>query len=186
MKKIISILISLLIFPNLQAEENLKFYIEKALKNNLQLNAERKNFDSTKQSNNISRSEFLPNVTISGNQASSTSTNRKNQNGTKLNDSNQDSESKTLSVEQKIFKLIDKIIFLKIPSFKHVYKWRLLQEKKLRRTSKGKKTMTDFQVKKFIMFYERLTKHMLKTLAKKADTVIKIDDKHRLKSIKFN
>jgi D-glycerate 3-kinase len=87
---------------------------------------------------------------------------------------------------QKIFKLIDKIIFLKIPSFKHVYKWRLLQEKKLRRTSKGKKTMTDFQVKNFIMFYERLTKHMLKTLAKKADTVIKIDDKHRLKSIKFN
>ena len=103
MKKIISILISLLIFPNLQAEENLKFYIEKALKNNLQLNAERKNFDSTKQSNNISRSEFLPNVTISGNQTSSTSTNRKNQNGTNLNDSNQDSESKTLSVEQKIF-----------------------------------------------------------------------------------
>ena len=46
--------------------------------------------------------------------------------------------------------------------------------------------MTDFQVKNFIMFYERLTKHMLKTLAKKADTVIKIDDKHRLKSIKFN
>ena len=103
MKKIISILISLLIFPNLQAEENLKFYIEKALKNNLQLNAERKNFDSTKQSNNISKSEFLPNVTISGNQTSSTSTNRKNQNGTNLNDSNQDSESKILSVEQKIF-----------------------------------------------------------------------------------
>ena len=103
MKKIISILISLLIFPNLQAEDNLKFYIEKALKNNLQLNAERKNFDSTKQSNNISKSEFLPNVTISGNQTSSTSTNRKNQNGTNLNDSNQDSESKILSVEQKIF-----------------------------------------------------------------------------------
>ena len=103
MKKIISILISLLIFQNLQAEENLKFYIEKALKNNLQLNAERKNFDSTKQSNNISKSEFLPNVTISGNQTSSTSTNRKNQNGTNLNDSNQDSESKILSVEQKIF-----------------------------------------------------------------------------------
>ena len=103
MKKIITILISLLIFPNLQAKENLKFYIEKALKNNLQLNAERKNFNSTKQSNNISRSEFLPNVTISGNQTSSTSTNRKNQSGINLNDSNQDSESKTLSVEQKIF-----------------------------------------------------------------------------------
>ena len=42
---------------------------------------------------------------------------------------------------KKIFKLIDLMIFLKIPSFEYVYKWRLLQEKKLRVTSKGKKTM---------------------------------------------
>tara|TARA_B100000767_G_scaffold268269_1_gene288268 strand:- start:47 stop:967 length:921 start_codon:yes stop_codon:yes gene_type:complete len=87
---------------------------------------------------------------------------------------------------KRIFKLIDKIIFLKVPSFKHVFKWRLLQEKKLRITSKGKKTMSDIKIKDFIMYYERLTKHMLKTLSNKADTVIKIDTKHRLKSIKFN
>jgi D-glycerate 3-kinase len=87
---------------------------------------------------------------------------------------------------KKIFKLIDKTIFLKVPSFKHIYKWRLLQERKLRVTSKGKKIMTDIQVKNFIMFYERLTKHMLKTLSEKVDSVIKIDNKHRLKSIKFN
>ena len=31
---------------------------------------------------------------------------------------------------QKIFNLIDKLIFLKVPSFKYVFKWRLLQEKK--------------------------------------------------------
>ena len=43
----------------------------------------------------------------------------------------------------------------------------------------------DNQIKKFIMFYERLTKHMLKTLTYKADSVIKIDNNHRLKSIKF-
>ena len=30
---------------------------------------------------------------------------------------------------QKIFNLIDKIIFLKVPSFKYVFKWRMLQEK---------------------------------------------------------
>ena len=40
---------------------------------------------------------------------------------------------------KKIFKLVDKFIFLKVPSFKHVQKWRLLQEKKLRITSRGKK-----------------------------------------------
>ena len=44
---------------------------------------------------------------------------------------------------KKIFNLIDKLIFLKVPSFKYVYKWRLLQEKKLRIKSKGKKTMSD-------------------------------------------
>tara|TARA_B100001248_G_scaffold228256_1_gene187079 strand:- start:2111 stop:3028 length:918 start_codon:yes stop_codon:yes gene_type:complete len=87
---------------------------------------------------------------------------------------------------KKIFKLIDKLIFLKVPSFKHVLKWRLLQERKLRITGKGSKTMTDKQIKNFIMYYERLTKHMLKTLSKTASTVISIDDKHRLKSIKFN
>jgi D-glycerate 3-kinase len=87
---------------------------------------------------------------------------------------------------KKVFKLIDKIIFLKVPSFKYVFKWRLLQEKKLRIISKGKKTMSDDQIKKFIMFYERITKHMLKSLTHKSDAVIKIDTKHRLKSIKFN
>ena len=103
MKKITFLLASLLIFSSLQAEDNLKFYIEKALKNNLQLNAEKKNFESAKQNKNISRSEFLPSITISGDHNASTSTNRTNQNGAKLADSNSDSTSKTVSIEQKIF-----------------------------------------------------------------------------------
>ena len=87
---------------------------------------------------------------------------------------------------KKIFNLIDKLIFLKVPSFKYVFKWRLLQEKKLRITGKGNKTMTDKQIGNFIMFYERLTKHMLNVLPKTADAIISIDSKHRLKSIKLN
>ena len=46
--------------------------------------------------------------------------------------------------------------------------------------------MTDQQIGNFIMFYERLTKHMLKTLPQKANSTIIIDKQHRLKSIKFN
>ena len=103
MIKIISTLIISLIFSNLQAEDNLKFYIDRALKNNLQLNAEKKVFESAKQSKNISRSEFLPSISISGNQSSTTSTNRTNQNGSSLTDTNSDSESKSISIEQKIF-----------------------------------------------------------------------------------
>ena len=78
------------------------------------------------------------------------------------------------------------MIFLKIPSFEYVYKLRSLQEKKLRVTSKGKKTMSNKQVKNFIMFYERITRHMLKNFPKKANFIINLDKSHRLKSLKFN
>ena len=46
--------------------------------------------------------------------------------------------------------------------------------------------MNDTQVRNFIMFYERITKHMIKILPKKTDTLINLDTQHRLKSIKFN
>ena len=85
----------------------------------------------------------------------------------------------------KIFKLINKLIFLEVPSFNYIFKWRLLQEKKLKKTSKGKKTMNEKQVKKFIMFYERISKHMLIELKKIAQIVIRIDKKHRLNNIQF-
>ena len=103
MKKIIIIFFTLLLGTNLYAQDNLKFYIEKALKNNFKLKAERKSLESAIQSKNISRSEFLPSITLSGEQNSSTSTNRTDKNGANLSDTNSDSESKTISVEQKIF-----------------------------------------------------------------------------------
>ena len=102
MKKTFLILI-LLAFSNLNAQENLQFYLKKALENNLVLNAERQKLKSAEQSKNISRSEFLPSITISGEQNSTTSTNRTNQSGSSLSDSNSDSEKKTISLEQKIF-----------------------------------------------------------------------------------
>ena len=103
MKKYLIIIFLFFSISHLQAKDNLIFYIEKAIENNLQLNAERKNFESAKQDKNISRSEFLPSITLSGDQTSTTSTNRTNQSGASLADSNSDTESKKISVEQKIF-----------------------------------------------------------------------------------
>jgi len=103
MKKYLIIILLFFSISHLQARDNLIFYIEKALENNLQLNAERKNFESAKQDKNISRSEFLPSITLSGDQTSTTSTNRTNQSGSSLADSNSDTESKKITVEQKIF-----------------------------------------------------------------------------------
>ena len=84
---------------------------------------------------------------------------------------------------KKIYNLLDKKIYLKVPNFKYVLKWRLLQEKKLRLKSKNK-AMTDNQIKRFIMFYERVTKNMMKDY-KNNDAIIMIDRTHKIKSIKF-
>ena len=73
------------------------------MRNNILLNAERKSLESSKQTKNISRSEFYPSITITGDQTSTTSTNRTSQSGTSLSDTNLDSESKTISLEQVIF-----------------------------------------------------------------------------------
>ena len=85
---------------------------------------------------------------------------------------------------KKIYDLIDKKIYLKVPNFKYVLKWRLLQEKKLRSRSKKKKTMDTKQINRFIMFYERLTKNMSKSYQDN-DFVIFIDKRHKIKSIKI-
>ena len=92
-----------------------------------------------------------------------------------------------LKKNYKLFiELIDKLIFLEVPSFKHVFKWRLLQEKKLKFSSKGRKIMTAIQIKEFIMYYERITNQMIKDLRYKADITIKLDKKHKLNSIRIN
>ena len=98
--------ITLLIFSfvnSASAKDNLKFYIKVSIWKQSKLNAERKNQKSIKQNINISRSEFLPSISLSGDQTSSQSTNQINQSGSNLSDSNLDSETKTISVDQKIF-----------------------------------------------------------------------------------
>ena len=103
MRFILILITNLILIFNVSAEENFKFYLEKAIKNNLQLNAERKNLGVAQQDKVISRSEFLPSLTISGDQTSTTSTNRKNKSGSSLPDFNSDSENRSITLEQKIF-----------------------------------------------------------------------------------
>ena len=90
-------------FNCVNAENHLQFFVDEALKNNLKLNAERKNQKSIKQNINISRSEFLPSISLSGDQTSSESTNKTNQSGSSLSDSNLETETKTVSIDQKLF-----------------------------------------------------------------------------------
>ena len=87
---------------------------------------------------------------------------------------------------KNIFNKIDKLVFLKVPDFNYIIKWRWLQEQKMKLTTKSKKTMSKTEVKEFIMFYERLTKHMMKNYSKISDLTIFLDKKHRSKKMIFN
>ena len=85
---------------------------------------------------------------------------------------------------KKLFNKLDKLVYLKVPDFNHIFKWRLLQEQKLKLTSKSKKTMSKTQIKEFIMFYERITKHMMKNFSKISDLTVFLDKNHRSKTMR--
>ncbi len=87
---------------------------------------------------------------------------------------------------KRIFTKIDHFIFMKVPDFNMVFKWRLLQEKKLKKKSKlDKKIMSNNEIKRFIMFYERITLQMLKDLSKSASVVILMKKNHEIKRVAF-
>ena len=87
---------------------------------------------------------------------------------------------------KKLFAMIDHFIFMKIPNFNVVYEWRLLQESKLRKKShSSKKIMSYNEIKRFIMFYERITLQMIKDLSKSASVVILLKTNHKIKKILF-
>ena len=85
---------------------------------------------------------------------------------------------------KKVFEQIDHFIFMKVPNFNMVFKWRLLQEKKLKKKSHlNKKIMSYNEIKRFIMFYERITLQMIKDLSKSASVVMYLKKNHEINKI---
>ena len=87
---------------------------------------------------------------------------------------------------KKIFSSIDYFIFMKIPNFKMVFKWRLLQEHKMKKKhNSNKKIMSNNEIKRFIMHYERITLQMIKDLSKSASIVMLLKKNHQINKILF-
>ena len=89
----------------LYSEENIEFYLESAYKNNPKLNAERKNFSAIKENVNISRSEFLPSVSLSSERSGVENSNTSNQSGVAQ-------DKTTLDKKKKLFLLIKKYLMV--------------------------------------------------------------------------
>jgi len=87
---------------------------------------------------------------------------------------------------KKVFSMIDYYIFMKVPSFEMVFKWRLLQENKLRKKTHSKnKIMSYNSVKRFVMFYQRITLQMIKDLSKSASIVMLLKKNHDIKKVLY-
>jgi len=85
---------------------------------------------------------------------------------------------------KKVFSMIDHLIFMKVPSFKMVFKWRLLQENKLKKKINLKKKIMSYSaIKRFVMFYQRITLQMIKDLSKSASIVIMLKKNHEIKKV---
>ena len=82
--------------------------------------------------------------------------------------------------------MIDHYIFIKTPNFKVVFKWRLAQENKLKNKYYYKKKIMSYsKIKRFIMFYQRITLQMLKDLTKTASIVMILNKNQNIKKILF-
>ena len=82
-----------------------------------------------------------------------------------------------------LFDRIDRLILLKVPSMDCVYQWRSLQEQKLAEktasTTYGSHIMDDTAMKRFIMHYERITRHVLAEMPERADLTLSLDHNHQ-------
>jgi len=87
---------------------------------------------------------------------------------------------------KKIFTMIDYFMFMKIPNFDMVLKWRYTQENKLSKKSHLKKNVMSYdEIKRFIMFYQRITLQMIKDLSKSASVVMFLKKNHEIKKVLF-
>ena len=83
---------------------------------------------------------------------------------------------------ERVFGPLDRLVFLCAPDFDSVYRWRGLQEAKLRESAgaDGVAIMDDAQLRRFIGHYERLTRHALATLPDAADWMFVLDDSQQI------
>jgi D-glycerate 3-kinase len=72
----------------------------------------------------------------------------------------------------ELFGRLDMLVMLRLPSFEKAIEWRRLQESKLHHPQ------SEAELARFMMHFERLTRHMLETGPAHVDLVIDIDDDH--------
>ena len=81
----------------------------------------------------------------------------------------------------RLFRAMDELIFLRVPSLDAVVRWRLEQE----RARPPERRLDEAAVAQFVAHYERLTLWMLEDLPARADVLVELDEGHRVAGCTF-
>lgn len=84
-----------------------------------------------------------------------------------------------------LWRRMDALIVLAAPSFEIVARWRDEPERALRRRG-APRAMSRAALRRFLMHYERLSRHALRTLPALADIVVTLDASRRVDAIRAN
>jgi len=88
-----------------------------------------------------------------------------------------------------LFKKIEYLLMLKVPDMESVLAWRRLQETKLAQHCKqhglsSAQVMSNKQIRRFIMHYERLTNSMLSEMPQRANILLELNPQHQIEAIR--
>ncbi|NWO07938.1 MAG: hypothetical protein HLX50_20225 [Alteromonadaceae bacterium] len=99
----------------------------------------------------------------------------------------------------EFFARLDRLVMLQAPSMRCVLQWRRLQEQKLARRyaggqngggaeagAPGLRIMSDNEVQRFVMHYQRITEHCLRELPARADVLIPVGEDHIMETPVWN
>jgi outer membrane protein len=103
MKKIFIILLSLSLFSQQSYAVTLSEALLEAYKNNPELNAERENIKVSKEDLNISKSEFLPSLTLSSSRSKESTEKLTNRSGANVSSTDVDPKTRSIIIEQTLF-----------------------------------------------------------------------------------
>ncbi len=92
---------------------------------------------------------------------------------------------------RELFDLLDVLVLLEVDGMARVFEWRRLQERKLRARlaecgESGPRVMSQAEVDRFVMHYERITRHILEEMPRRADIVLRVNHTHNPAGVIIN
>lgn len=85
-----------------------------------------------------------------------------------------------------LFERLDLLLMLQIPDWQQVFLWRRKQEQQLiARNPDAARTMDDADLFRFVMHYERLTRHQLAEMPQRADLVLKLNRDQEIEQVRL-